>query len=183
MSLLIPRARDFALKAHDGLVTKTYGGFTHPKILHIEEVAVLTWASGGTDEEVAAAWLHDTIEDTETTQADIVEHFGKEVAALVDGLTDPLDFKELPVRIRKTKQAERIKPMSASVKRVKIADQTSNIHALAVDPTLSMTPDELKGYLEGARKIVEACRGASPFLEKLFDESCLEAEKQFKTLS
>jgi len=175
--MLIPLARDFALKAHAGLITKTAGGLERPQLMHIQEVADLVFASGGTNEEIAAAWLHDTVEDTKTTIKDIENRFGPEIAALVDGLTDKEEITDLPIAERKQRQADRIKGENEHVRRVKIADQTSNVRSLALDPTISMNAEQIKEYIEGAKKIADGCRGISSLLDRLFEEAYAQAKE------
>ena len=178
---LVPFARDFALKVHAKNITTTRNGLKRPQTIHLQEVADLVWASGGTDIEIAAAWLHDSIEDTPTTLEDIIKHFGPEVGALVDGLTDLEHFKNMPLQERKQKQAERILTKSESVKRIKIADQTSNVRGLALDPTITMAALECKQYIEGAKAIVDNCKGVSPVLEALFEKAYELGHERYRT--
>lgn len=170
MSIITSRAQEFARKAHDGLLETTVSGIIRPKIVHLQEVADLVWASGGTDDEVTAAWLHDCLEDTTITLDEIRSAFGDRVAELVHGLTDLDDYKMLPIAERKPKQAERIKNESESIRRIKLADQTSNVRFLAIDPTDSMTFEECGDYIRGAKMIADECRGISSLLEALFDQ-------------
>lgn len=68
---------------------RAHGGQRHgdrPYLAHVAEVAALTAANGGTADEVAAAWLHDVVEDTATTIEDLAP-FGPGVTARVDALT------------------------------------------------------------------------------------------------
>src|ERR1035437_3050677 len=124
---IIYLAEEFARKAHvTDDVGKSIHGVIRMRVVHLQEVADLVWASGGSDTEIAAAWLHDSVEDTGTTLLDIKREFGEEVELIVEGLTDLDEFEDLPLAERKKKQAERVKFESDSVKRVKIADQTSN---------------------------------------------------------
>jgi guanosine-3',5'-bis(diphosphate) 3'-pyrophosphohydrolase len=80
---LLNRAYVYAMKAH-GNQTRASGEayFNHP----LEVAAILTEMKLD-DATVAAALLHDTVEDTEATHQEIEEKFGKEIASLVDGLT------------------------------------------------------------------------------------------------
>jgi guanosine-3',5'-bis(diphosphate) 3'-pyrophosphohydrolase len=170
-NMLIPLARDFSLKAHAGRVSTTVGGLKRAQTIHLQEVADLVWASGGTDGEISAAWLHDTIEDTQTTLADIVNFFGPDIARMVEGLTDPDDFAAMPTSERKARQAERVRGEGESVRRIKIADQISNVRLLALDPSVTMMSVGCADYIEGAKLIAEACRGISPLLDGLFAEA------------
>jgi (p)ppGpp synthase/HD superfamily hydrolase len=84
MMPLVKKARDFAIEAHG---KQKYGD--HPYIVHPEAVAGLLEYFGFGDEDLmAAAYLHDTLEDTKTTFGDLVRHFGTEVASLVYLVTD-----------------------------------------------------------------------------------------------
>src|SRR6266478_7815263 len=87
---LISEAADLAARRHNGLARKGRGN--EPYINHLAEVAnLLAAASDGADAElVAAGWLHDTIEDTETTHRELAEKFGERVAALVVEVTDDM---------------------------------------------------------------------------------------------
>lgn len=88
---LFEKAATFAIKAHEGMVRK--GGL--PYILHPFEVASIA-ATMTTDEEVlAAALLHDTIEDTKTTVDDIEQEFGAKVAYYVMMETER-QFEDVP---------------------------------------------------------------------------------------
>ncbi len=179
--MLIPLARDFALKAHKKLITTTVGGLKRPNILHLQEVADLVWASGGTDEEIAAAWLHDTVEDTPTTLTIIGKRFGSRVSRVVAGLTDTKGLNNLPLFERKRYQAARLKNENTSVRRIKIADQISNIHSLGLDPTNTMTPAECRDYIEGARSIACMCRSISPLLDRLFLEVYKKGRARYRS--
>lgn len=148
-----------------------------PVTAHFEEVAALMALAGASDSERAAGRLHDVVEDTSVTLAEIRERFGPEVAAIVDGMTDPPEFAGMPLLERKTLQAERIRAKPDAVKRGKIADQTSNLRSLAIDPPTGWTAQKCRDYAEGARRIVSACRGASPVLEALFDEAHAEVAR------
>lgn len=133
---MIPLARDIALKAHGEATVSTVAGFRRPQILHLQEVADLVWVSGGTNDEIAAAWLHDVIEDTSITKDGIAEKFGNSIAEIVQGLTDSEEFALLALVQRKQKQATQLKNENRSVRRIKISDQISNIRALFVNVLL-----------------------------------------------
>jgi len=166
---IIYLAEEFARKAHaNDDVGKSINGVMRMRVVHLQEVADLVWASGGSDTEIAAAWLHDSVEDTVTTLQDIKEKFGYEVASIVEGLTDLDGFKDLPTLERKTKQAERVKSESDSVKRVKIADQTSNVRLVVTEPPLDWEPENNLQYIAGAKLIVDQCKGVSLMMEELF---------------
>jgi len=162
-------AKEFARKAHvSDHVGKTVNGLKRMRVVHLQEVADLVWASGGSDIEIAAAWLHDSVEDTITTFDDIKEKFGEEIARIVEGLTDLDEFKDLPLHQRKAKQAERVRSESDSVRRVKMADQTSNVRLVATEPYLDWPEENNPAYIIGAKLIADACKGVSPMLDDAF---------------
>jgi (p)ppGpp synthase/HD superfamily hydrolase len=175
----ISHAQEFARFAHESIIETTVSGVKRPKVVHLQEVADLVWASGGSDEEIVAAWLHDSVEDTTVTLELIEKEFGKGVADLVNGLTDFKDMANLPLLERKRKQSIRIKAESNSVRRIKLADQTSNVRFLATDPTKTMTFEECRDYIQGAKLIADECRGVTPLLEKLFDQAYERGSKRY----
>ncbi len=163
---LVERAKLFGINAHKGLFRKNAA--REPYSTHIAEVAALVEQSGGSSEEIAAAWLHDVVEDTPFTLKQIFAEFGNTVAEIVDGLTDPAEFTGIATLERKTLQAQRVAKKSDSVKRVKIADQISNTQSVAHDPPVEWQAPKCILYTEGARRIVEQCKGVSSFLEEKF---------------
>ena len=96
---LLNRAYVYAMKAH-GEQKRASGDpyFSHP----LEVAAILTDLKLY-DATVAAALLHDTIEDTPATRVEIDELFGKEIGVLVEGLTK---LKKLDLVTKEAKQAE-----------------------------------------------------------------------------
>ena len=84
---MIEQARDFALAKHAGQIRNLPDG-SEPYFCHLMRVAEMV--SNITEDVscIIAALLHDTVEDTETTLAEIEAAFGPTVARLVDGLTD-----------------------------------------------------------------------------------------------
>lgn len=83
-------AYKFAVKKHEGQYRDD--GET-PYTDHLEKVAQIIHSAGGGPVLVCAAFLHDTLEDTDTTYDDLVEKFGKEVADLVHEVTHEGDKK------------------------------------------------------------------------------------------
>ena len=176
VSELVERAKAFALEAHRGQ-TRLNKDKT-PLAIHIEEVVSLVEQSGGSEEEIAAAWLHDVVEDTSQSLEDIRDNFGEEVASIVHGLTDPPEFNFLHTLERKRAQARRVSDESDSVKRVKIADQISNVRSVAVDPPVKWDSKKRLDYANGARLVAKECRGASVFLYKKFETVFLKAHRK-----
>ena len=89
--------------AHEAHRTQKRKGTDIPYIAHPMAVASLVLEYGGSEDQAIAALLHDTIEDTEATRAEIDQIFGPEIGALVEGLTK---LKRLELVSREAKQAE-----------------------------------------------------------------------------
>ena len=127
---VVQRAERFARVCHFGQFRK--GAAREPYIIHLEEVSALVEKWGGSEEAIAAAWLHDTVEDCPpTSYEDLVRLFGKKTADLVAELTDD---KSLPKQIRKELQIENAPKKSPGAALIKPADKTSNLGALAYSP-------------------------------------------------
>jgi (p)ppGpp synthase/HD superfamily hydrolase len=85
--MLVTQAQMFATAAHAAIgQTRKYSGDDY--IVHPARVASIVTRHGGTDEMIAAAWLHDTVEDTDVSPDLILDMFGGKVADIVEGLTD-----------------------------------------------------------------------------------------------
>jgi GTP diphosphokinase / guanosine-3',5'-bis(diphosphate) 3'-diphosphatase len=132
---LLNRAYVYAMKAH-GSQTRASGDpyFSHP----LEVAAILTDLKLD-DATIVAALLHDTIEDTEATRAEIDSVFGQEIGALVEGLTK---LKRLELVSREAKQAENLRKLLLAISDdvrvllIKLADRLHNMRTLEfVQPT------------------------------------------------
>jgi|SRR6185312_11651492 len=102
-----------------------------PYWLHCREVAFLVEAVGGTEEMICAAWLHDTVEDTPITLADIEVEFGEKVASLVEMLTDVSKPEDGNREVRKAIDRAHSMKASPEGKAVKLADLISNSTSIA----------------------------------------------------
>jgi (p)ppGpp synthase/HD superfamily hydrolase len=87
---LVSESAELAARRHNGQQRKGRG--SEPYINHLAEVAnLLAAATDGADAElVAAGWLHDAIEDTETTREELAQKFSERVASLVVEVTDDM---------------------------------------------------------------------------------------------
>lgn len=174
---MIEKARELARTKHADLHLHDQG--RSPMFEHISEVAGLVADQGGSDEMIAAAWLHDIVEDTDVTLEQVEEWFGSEVRNLVDGLTDPVHFAGMPLIERKELQARRIRELSDEVKRIKLCDQLSNVQRVLNKPPADWTEEKQFTYIEGARKIVQECRGLWPALDDRFDAAYDAARERY----
>src|SRR3954451_3307685 len=130
---LLNRAYVYAMKAH-GEQKRASGDpyFSHP----LEVAAILTDLKLD-DATIAAALLHDTIEDTAATRAEIDQMFGTEIGALVEGLTK---LKKLELVTKEAKQAENLRKLllaiadDVRVLLVKLADRLHNMRTIGHMP-------------------------------------------------
>lgn len=114
-----------------------------------------------------AAILHDVLEDTTATPADLVEHFGYDVCTLVKEVTDD---KNLSSQERKERLIERVQAASLAAKQIVIADKICNLSDVGLsDPPDWPTERKVK-YLLWADRVVDACRGCNPAMEARFDK-------------
>jgi (p)ppGpp synthase/HD superfamily hydrolase len=117
----VGRARAFALRAHGAQVRK-YS--EQPYIVHLDSVVRILQSFGIEAPPVlAAAYLHDTVEDTEASIADICMAFGEEIAEFVYWLTDAEQGKR---KIRKLVSAWRLGRAPFEAKLIKLADFIDN---------------------------------------------------------
>jgi hypothetical protein len=148
---LVARAQAFAIDAHAGQTRK--GAAREPYVVHLAEVATLTRAFGGTDAAVAAAWLHDCIEDCAVVDAEIRAAFGDTVADLVGELTDP---PRTPRAQRRRLQVEKAARKSPQAQLIKVADKTSNLRSVAMSPPLDWDCARKLGYVRWGVAVVAA---------------------------
>lgn len=155
--MLIDAARRFAQDAHAGQVRK--GAGQEPYVTHLAEVAELTRAFGGGDEAIAAAWLHDTVEDCGIQPETIVREFGAEVARIVAALTDD---KSLPKAERKRLQVLHAPGKDADAALVKLCDKISNVGSLAKSPPVDWDQARRIAYVDWAEAVVAGLPGLPP---------------------
>ncbi len=172
----LSQAADFAARKH--VHERRKGEKAEPYINHLTEVAaMLAEATDGSDPVlVMGGLLHDTIEDTGTKAEELVRHFGPEVAALVEEVTDD---KSLPKDVRKRLQIEETPSKSRRAKLLKIADKTSNLRGLVTSPPAGWTAERLRDYVVWAEQVVRSCRGLNAKLEAQFDEAYQTARRRF----
>jgi|APDOM4702015248_1054824.scaffolds.fasta_scaffold16508_2 guanosine-3',5'-bis(diphosphate) 3'-pyrophosphohydrolase len=164
---LILKAAQFA--AHKHRYQKRKDKNETPYINHPLEVArVLNEEGGVTDPGIlAAALLHDTIEDTQTTYVELRGQFGKRIADIVAEVTDT---KSLGKRTRKSLQVAKAGRASVAAQQVKIADKVSNLRDILASPPADWTLERKQQYFDWAKLVVDEVRDANPALTKRFDK-------------
>ena len=130
MNSLIESARTFATSAHQRIgQLRKYNN--QPYDVHLHAVAKLVASVTDDPEMIAAAWLHDTVEDTSATLDDIAENFGTAVAELVEFLTDVSMPSDGNRAVRKSIDCDHSAQASARAKTVKLADLIDNCKDIA----------------------------------------------------
>src|ERR1700754_3625650 len=141
---LVERVQKYKPDANEALLNKAYvyamqkhgqqkRASGDPYISHPLEVAAILADMRLDESTIAVALLHDTIEDTTATRAEIDELFGEDIATLVDGLTK---IKKLDLVTKKAKQAENLRKLllaiadDVRVLLVKLADRLHNMRTL-----------------------------------------------------
>lgn len=155
---IIEKARVFATAAHGAAAQLRK--YTHePYIVHPREVASIVSQHGGTDAQVAAAWLHDVVEDTGVTIETIREEFGTEVADLVGWLTDVSRPEQGNRATRKAIDRAHTAMAPALAQTVKLADLMSNCSSI-----MNHDVDFAKVYFEEKRLLLEVLTKGDPVL-------------------
>lgn len=133
MGMILDNAIIFAINAHRGQFRK---GEKVPYILHPMEAAVVVGTMTADDEILAAAVLHDTVEDTDATIEQIREQFGERIAALVAAESEN-KREDQPAastwKIRKVETIEHLKTAPIEVKMLTLGDKLSNIRSMYRD--------------------------------------------------
>jgi len=158
-----------ATSRHEGQFRK--GPKPLPYVTHFEEVTEIVARHGGSDADIAAAWLHDTVEDTETTLTEIAMLFGDNVAGLVGEVTDDPDLTKEEQRKAQIATAPH---KSAGAAMIKAADQMSNMRSLVTSPP-EWSQEKRLAYVAKARAVVVGL-SIPLVLRGEFDAASLEAE-------
>jgi guanosine-3',5'-bis(diphosphate) 3'-pyrophosphohydrolase len=115
---------------------------------------------------LAAALLHDTIEDTETSYDELRGQFGARIADIVAEVTDT---KFLGKQSRKRLQLSKAGRASAAAQQVKIADKLCNLRDMLASPPAKWSERRKQEYFDWAKAVVDQVRSANPKLAERFD--------------
>ncbi len=131
---------------------QTRKGTSIPYVTHLLAVAAIVGESGGSEDEVVAALLHDAPEDQggEARLAEIRERFGEGVAEIVAGNTDTFESPKPPWRERKEAYVARVAREPYSVRLVSAADKLHNARSVLAD--LRALGDKLWRRFNGGRE-------------------------------
>jgi (p)ppGpp synthase/HD superfamily hydrolase len=162
MASLTERARAFAEVAHHNQVRKYTGA---PYIQHPVAVAELVASVTSDPEVIAAAYLHDVVEDTSQELGDIEANFGPRVALLVAYLTDVSTKYHGNRAARKALDRAHLALAPAEAQTVKLADLIDNSKSIA-----EHDPDFAKVYLKEKAELLEVLTKGDATLLRLATE-------------
>lgn len=165
-TLLLTKAAYYAAEKHK---TQPRKSDDSPYINHPLGVAHLLTSVGGVSNAVtlAAAMLHDVVEDTGTPIEDIQREFGNEVASIVAEVTDN---KKLGKVERKKLQVEHAPQKSHAAKLVKLADKLYNLTELLKQQPRGWSVGITMGYFIWAKAVIDGMRGTNKALEEALDK-------------
>ncbi len=170
---LVLRAMHFAADRHRDQRRKDRAA--SPYINHPIAVAEVLCTVGGVHDPItiAAGILHDTIEDTETTAEEIRQHFGQDIGAVVEEVTDD---KSRPPPERKQLQIDEAHLLSDRARLVKLADKICNVRDIIERPPDGWSAERRRGYVAWALAVVDRIRGTNRPMEDYFDSLCRRAD-------
>jgi guanosine-3',5'-bis(diphosphate) 3'-pyrophosphohydrolase len=162
------RALEFAARKHRDQRRKD--AEASPYINHPIALANVLCNEGGVTDPItlAAAILHDTLEDTDTSHDELEQSFGVGIADIVLEVTDD---KRLPKEARKRLQVEHATALSPEAKLVKLADKICNVRDVAGHPPAGWSLERRREYFDWARAVVARVRGVHEVLGKVFDSA------------
>ena len=151
--------RALAFAAHKHRDQRRKDAEASPYINHPIALAEVLAREGGVADVavLAAALLHDTIEDTATTGAELRKAFGERIAAMVEEVTDD---QKLAKAERKRLQIEHAAGLSGGAKLVKLADKICNLRDVAERPPAHWDLQRRREYFEWAKRVIDGLRGA-----------------------
>ena len=162
---ILLKAAEFAASKHRDQRRKDPDA--SPYINHPIAVARLLVDVGGVDdvEVLAAALLHDTIEDTKTTAEELGAVFGEDILGLVQEVTDD---KTLEKDLRKQLQIDHAPELTPRAALVKLGDKIANVTDIYSKPPASWDLERRKAYLDWAENVISNCPPVNEALEARF---------------
>ncbi|HIF58421.1 MAG TPA: bifunctional (p)ppGpp synthetase/guanosine-3',5'-bis(diphosphate) 3'-pyrophosphohydrolase [Rhodospirillales bacterium] len=178
-TLLLKAAQFSALKHRD---QRRKDIESSPYINHPITVAHIIADIGGIEdpEILAAALLHDTIEDTKTKPSELEEMFGETIRRYVEEMTDD---KALTKEIRKQKQIEHAPHLSVGATLIKLGDKISNVSDITQSPPVDWDIERRTQYLDWAEAVINNCQKVNTALEQHFSEVLSNGRKRIKNES
>ena len=176
-SQLILKAAHFAAQKHRDQRRKDEE--VSPYINHPISVAKIISEIGNIEdpEVLAAALLHDTLEDTETTVEELIDNFGERVCSLVEEVTDD---KTLPKFERKQRQIDHAKELTDGAALIKLGDKISNVTDITNTPPTNWDSERRLEYFEWAEEVINNCPKVNTSLEKYFKASIQKGREKLQ---
>jgi len=164
---LVLHALTFAARKHKDQRRKD--AKASPYINHPIALAEVLWTEGKVRDTatIAASLLHDTLEDTETTLAELRGQFGERISGVVAEVTD---VKWLKKHSRKRIQIARAHQSSRQARLVKLADKICNLRDIIASPPAGWSLEQRRKYFDWAKEVVDQIRGTNSRLERRFDQ-------------
>jgi len=155
-------ALEYASEKHMGKTRKD--AEKTPYIVHPMGVAVILWQEANVRDidVLVAALLHDTLEDTNATEAEIEGMFGGRVLSIVKELSND---RNLSGQENKQRQIEHAPLMSQEAKLVKLADRLYNIRDLQAKTPVTWSKEDVERYFSWAAKLLQGLAGTDEHLE------------------
>jgi (p)ppGpp synthase/HD superfamily hydrolase len=150
------RAKEFATRSHEGQVRKYTG---EPYINHPANVVEIVRSVEHSEEMLAAAWLHDVVEDCGIPASTIHLNFGLGVHLLVDDLTDVSKPRHGNRKARKALDLAHTAQAHPMAKTIKLADLIDNTGSI-----VKYDPDFAKVYLREKAALLEVLKEGDPTL-------------------
>lgn len=161
MTKLEKRAREFATEKHEEIDQRRKYTY-EPYMVHPNAVADLVRTVDHTPEMIAAALLHDTVEDTHTSLDEIEKEFGKEVSELVEMLTDVSKQSDGNRKTRNKINRHHTAEGSPQAKTIKLADIIDNMKSI-----IACDPDFAKVFVFEAKLLLQVLKDGDPKLWKM----------------
>jgi guanosine-3',5'-bis(diphosphate) 3'-pyrophosphohydrolase len=165
----------FATYKHQGQVRKD--GNRSPYITHPLAVARAIAEIGHVGDTLVlkAAILHDTIEDTDTTEEEIRQLFGEDVLQVVLEVTDDKSLEKME---RKRLQVIHAPSLSYPARIIKLADKITNCQDILQRPPEDWPQERRRNYIQWGVDVIFQIRGTNAALEDAFDQIVSEAEEK-----
>lgn len=161
------RARVFANRSHAGQFRKYT---SEPYIVHPHNVAAIVRCVRHSPEMLAAAWLHDVVEDCGVKQDTITQLFGEQVSSMVHRLTHQLTHADGNRAFRMAHEAIRLGGALSDTQTVKLADLIDNSSSI-----MQYDPDFAKRYLKEKRQLLRVLTAGDTHLWQAADKICRSA--------
>ena len=166
----LERAEAFCFLAHEG--QRRDGETDQPYASHPAAVVQILQRVGVRDPQVlAAAWLHDTVEDTAVTTEQLARAFSPRVAGVVSELTIPAECRKLAA-VKHRYLAEHARKLSPDAKLIKLADRLHNLTDLVHRPA-----DQARTYAAATRDLLE---GLKPWPQPSLGEACIRLAARYE---